>query len=73
MAKNDVIKEKSNVTGEMVGEALGKKVPKFTKEQLVKSQKYIHRRDALNALLDGKKAYSFAEVDEVLKKFKGGN
>lgn len=72
MAKNDVIKEKSNVTGEMVGEVLGKKEPTFTKSQLVKSQKYIHRRDALNALLNDEKAYSFAEVDEILKKFEGG-
>lgn len=50
------------------------KLPKFTKEQLAKSQKYIYRRDALNALLETEKTYSFAQVDEILKKFdKGGN
>lgn len=73
MAKNDVVKEKSNVTGEMVEKVLGKKGPTFTKSQLVKSQKYIHRRDALNALLNNEKTYSFAEVDGILKKFEGGN
>lgn len=47
--------------------------PTFTKEQLVQSKKYVHRRDALNALLDGGKTYSFTEVDGILKKFdKGG-
>ncbi|MEY2363852.1 hypothetical protein R6U76_16385 [Lysinibacillus capsici] len=50
------------------------KLPKFTKEQLAKSQKYIYRRDALNALLEAEKTYSFAQVDEILKKFdRGGN
>jgi len=50
------------------------KLPEFTKDQLLKSQKYLYRRDALNALLDSSKTYSFAQVDEILKKFdKGGN
>jgi len=45
----------------------------FTKGQLVKSKKYVHRRDALNALLENGKTYSFANVDGILKKFdKGG-
>lgn len=53
------------------GEA--KKEPEFTKEQIVKSNKYMARRDALNALLEDGKTYSFTEVDGVLKKFdKGG-
>ncbi|EAZ87198.1 hypothetical protein ACQKEY_21985 [Lysinibacillus fusiformis] len=50
------------------------KMPKFTKGQLAKSQKYKYRRDALNALLELGKTYSFAQVDEILKNFdKGGN
>lgn len=48
-------------------------IPKFTKVQLVQSQKYVHRRDALNALLEDDKTYAFTEVDGILKKFdKGG-
>lgn len=44
----------------------------FTKEQLIKSKKYVHRRDALNALLQENKLYSFAEVDGILKEFEEG-
>lgn len=44
----------------------------FTKEQLIKSKKYVHRRDALNALLDDKKTYSFSNVDGILKEFEEG-
>ena len=44
----------------------------FTKEQLVKSKKYVHRHDALNALLEDNKPYSFTEVDGILKQFDEG-
>lgn len=44
----------------------------FTKDQLVKSKKYVHRRDALNALLKDNKPYSFTEVDGILKQFDEG-
>lgn len=48
-------------------------VSTFTKGQWVQSEKYVHRRDALNALLKDDKSYSFAEVDNMLKQFdKGG-
>lgn len=72
MAKNEAIKEKSIVTGEMVAEVLQVTQLKFSKSQLVKSQKYNHRRDALNALLNDGRTYSFTEVDAVLKKFDEG-
>lgn len=45
----------------------------FTKDQLVKSKKYVHRRDALNALLENDKTYSFADVDGILKEFDKGD
>ena len=62
------------VPAESVGETIQSVVPTFTKTQLVTSRKYIHRRDALNALLKGDEQYSFAQVDEILTKFnKGGN
>ncbi len=49
------------------------KVPTFTKAQIVNSNKYVARRDALNALLEADKTYSTTEVDNILKKFdKGG-
>lgn len=49
------------------------KVPEFTKAQIVNSNKYVARRDALNALLEVDKTYSTNEVDNILKKFdKGG-
>ncbi len=49
------------------------KVPMFTKAQIVNSNKYVTRRDALNALLEADKTYSTIEVDNILKKFdKGG-
>ncbi|MGE7021997.1 hypothetical protein [Solibacillus cecembensis] len=55
-----------------VAEVVTSKLPKFTKEQLAKSQKYIHRRDAINALLPDDGTYSFAQVNEILKKFDEG-
>jgi len=68
------IKEKVEpIDSEAVKKVITSKLPEFSKEQLVRSQKYYHRRDALNALLKADKQYSFAQVDEILNKFdKGG-
>lgn len=60
------------VNVETVADVITSKLPKFTKEQLVTSLKYIHRRDALNALLNNEKQYTFAQVDKVLKDFDEG-
>lgn len=60
------------VPAETVSDTIHSVVPVFTKAQLVTSRKYIHRRDALNALLKGNEHYSFAQVDEVLKQFDEG-
>jgi len=69
--KSESIKDKVKTNPADVSEALG--APKFTKAQIVKSNKYMARRDALNALLEDEKMYSFTEVDGILKKFdKGG-
>ncbi|MFY0521305.1 hypothetical protein ACOMCU_26295 [Lysinibacillus sp. UGB7] len=69
--KNESIKDKAKVTPADVSKTLG--TSKFTKSQIVKSNKYMTRRDALNALLEDNKQYSFTEVDGILKKFdKGG-
>ncbi len=71
LGKLEVIKDKAKATPADVSEAL--EAPTFTKSQIVKSNKYMARRDALNALLIDNKEYSFTEVDGILKKFdKGG-
>lgn len=45
----------------------------FTKEQLLKSEKYANRRDVLTALLEDDKTYTLKQVDSLLDKFyKGG-
>lgn len=71
LAKTEVLQDKAKATPDEVSKALGS--PEFTKTQIVKSNKYIARCDALNALLKDDKTYSFTEVDGILKKFdKGG-
>ena len=47
-------------------------VPKFSKEQLLKSNWYSHRRDVLNALLDDGKQYSHAAVRKLIDEFMKG-
>ena len=47
-------------------------VIKFTKSQLVNSEKYSDNVDLLNALLDEKETYSLSEVDEKIEKYKKG-
>lgn len=42
---------------------------RFSKEQLMKSNRYGHRRDILAALLDDATLYSHAAVDRLIKEF----
>lgn len=71
MAK--AIEEKVEPIGvEKVAENITSKLPKFSKSQLVTSRKYMHRRDALNALLKDDEQYTFAQVDKILKQFDEG-
>jgi len=71
LAKTEVLQDKAKATTDEVSKALG--APEFTKTQIVNSNKYIARRDALNALLKDDKTYSLTEVDGILKRFdKGG-
>lgn len=74
MAKTKAFLDKVEpVKSEAVKDVLASILPKFTKVQLVQSKKYIHRRDALNALLEDDKTYSFNEVNAILNEFdKGG-
>lgn len=67
------IKDKAKASAKQVETVIKEVTTMFTKAQLLKSKKYINRRDALNALLKDDKKYSFTEVDEILEKFyKGG-
>lgn len=71
------IKEKvksTKATKEQVAKTIKEVVKhKFTKQQLLQSQKYSNRRDALSALLKDGETYTHEQVDEILEKFyKGG-
>lgn len=46
--------------------------PKFSKEQLLKSNWYSHRRDVLTTLLEDGKTYSHADVDKLIGDFMKG-
>lgn len=46
-------------------------VNRFTKEQLVKSKKYIRYTDFLNGNLQKNKEYTFEEVDYLISKYYG--
>lgn len=47
-------------------------VKTFTKAQFVKSQRFLNRRDILNALLDENTKYSIVEVENIIKDFLSG-
>lgn len=49
-----------------------KENPRFTKQQILESNKYKHRRDLINTLLQDKKTYELEEVDERIEKFMKG-
>lgn len=44
-------------------------MPTFTKEQLVKAERWFNRRDLLNALLEDDKTYTIAQVDDLIKEY----
>lgn len=47
-------------------------VTKYSKEQLIKSMRYMTRRDLLGALLKDGERYSLKEVDAMLNKYLKG-
>ncbi|GHV08731.1 hypothetical protein FACS1894217_11650 [Clostridia bacterium] len=47
-------------------------VSRYSKEKLLKSNWYSHRRDILNVILNGDKEYSHAEVDALIGDFLKG-
>lgn len=46
--------------------------PRFTKVQLMTSDKYANRKDLIGALLDDNKEYTTEQVDELIDKFLKG-
>lgn len=64
--------DKKSVASETTPSAEKKPGARFTKAQLLASQKYAGRRDVLEALLDDDKTYTAAEADAVIEKFMNG-
>lgn len=42
---------------------------KYSKEQILKSKRYAHRKDLLNISLEEDKEYSFKEIDKIIEDF----
>lgn len=65
--------KKTKATKEQVGKVLEEVAVKYTKQQLLQSEKYRYRRDAIEALLKDGEKYTHAQVDNLLDQFyKGG-
>ncbi len=47
-------------------------VPTHSKEQLLRSRRYLMRRDLIGALLDDDKRYTLEEVDTAIENFMKG-
>lgn len=47
-------------------------VPKHSKEQLLRSNRYANQRDLIGALLEDDKQYTLAEVDTAIDNFMKG-
>ncbi len=45
---------------------------RFSKEQILRSEKYAKRRDLLTAILKDDRAYTLADVDALIEKFMKG-
>lgn len=44
----------------------------FSKEQILSSKRFRHRRDMLTAILDDGEQYTLADVDELIEKYMKG-
>ncbi|WP_349944395.1 hypothetical protein ABFV83_12945 [Lacrimispora sp. BS-2] len=50
----------------------GTSVVRYTKDQLILSERYCNQRDLLSALLDDEKVYSVTEAEEIMNQFMKG-
>lgn len=55
-----------------VKETDGTKVIRYTKDQLIRSEKYRNQRDLISALFDDRKVYSATEAEEIMNQFMKG-
>lgn len=51
---------------------MDEKSGRYTKEDLLNSKRYRHRRDLLDAILENGKTYTIQEVDNKIDKFMKG-
>ena len=54
------------------GNKRGAEEPAFEKDALLRSDRYMHRRDLLGALLETGRPYAFSEVDALIDIFMKG-
>ncbi len=68
------VKKKATAAGQAGnGQTAGtEKEQKFSKEQLVASARYGHRKDLVSILLEDSRAYTIAEVDRLVEEFMKG-
>ncbi|GLC80213.1 hypothetical protein [Lacrimispora brassicae] len=55
-----------------VKETGGTAAVRYTKDQLIRSERYRNQRDLLSALLDDRKEYSVTEAEEIMNQFMKG-
>ena len=55
-----------------IKETDGTSVIRYTKDQLIRSERYRNQRDLLCALLDDRKVYSATEAEEIVNQFMKG-
>lgn len=65
--------ETSKKTSKKVSEVLkevSEKVPKvFSKDQILSAERYKHRKDVVNVVLNGSQLYTLSQVDSLIKNF----
>lgn len=68
-----VTNDNANSDNTAVAKTNSNVVVTFTKEQILKSKKYMHHVDLINAFLDKDKTYSLQDVDKILDNFLKGD
>ena len=56
----------------MTNAAVTKTEQKFSKAQIMASERYVNRRDLVDALLDEKEVYTMKAVDDAIEKYMKG-
>lgn len=60
------------VRKKMTNAAVTKTEQKFSKAQIMASERYVNRRDLVDALLDEKEVYTMKAVDDAIEKYMKG-